>query len=349
MARTLVTDLCSGMKLSKTVFNDNGNVLLVKGTILNERYINKLKFFDIKEVDIEEEMHQVPTNKCEVIYKDAVLAIKSVIEDLSRYKEIKDDLVTETVASIIDNIHNDLSAFMTITGLRDKDNYTFLHSVDVCIFSIIMGKKLSLSKDELLTLGTGALLHDIGKTQIPDNILLKPGRLTYDEFKIIKKHSIYGYEIIREKSNLDKTVATAILQHHEKWDGSGYPIGIEGKFINMHARIITISDIYDALTADRVYRKRFLPHQAAEYIIGNSNRLLDPDLVKLFIENISVYPIGSKVILTTGEIAKVTKVRKSMPYRPEVRVYAHVMDNKFVEPYDLDLFTHTNVSITDII
>ncbi len=349
MPKTLVSGLCSGMKLCKTVFNNNGSILLVKGTVLNERYINKLKFFDIKEVAVEEKMHQIPTTKCEAIYKDAISAIKTVMEEVNKCTEIKVSIVTETVASIIDTIYNDLSAFITITGLRDKDNYTFLHSVDVCIFSIIIGKKLSFSKDELLSLGTGALLHDIGKTKINDSILLKSGRLNNDEFSIIKKHSIYGYEIIREKTNLNNRIATTVLHHHEKWDGSGYPLGIEGKYIQSHARIITIADIYDALTADRVYRKRFLPHQAAEYIIGNSNRLLDPDLVKVFIENIPIYPVGAKVVLTTGEIAKVIKVRKSIPYRPEVRVFAHVMDNKFIQPYDIDLFTHANISITDVI
>ena len=145
---------------------------------------------------------------------------------------------------------------LQLTGIRDIDNYTFLHSVDVCIYSIIIGKKLGYGKEPLMTLGMGAILHDIGKCKVPVEILQKPDRLTDEEFHTMKLHTVYGYEIIKNSYQLSTKIANIAFQHHEKWDGSGYPMGISQIDIDPLSRIVALADVYDALTSDRVYKKR---------------------------------------------------------------------------------------------
>lgn len=348
MSRTFVSNLIPGMKLKENVRNGNGIILLAKDTILTDRYIERLDFHDIDEIEVEDQTYDTPITEGELVYRDAVTSIKEIMHQVISCKKVNEKLITTTVSAIVDQVIENSSTFMSITDLKNKDTFTFFHCVNVCIYATIAGKKLSFSRDDLLTLGTAALLHDIGKSKIPDSILLKPGRLLDNEFEIMKKHSIYGYEIIKEKTNLDNLIANIILQHHEKWDGSGYPSGVKGSDIHRFARIITISDIYDALTSDRVYRKKFPPHKAAEYILESSNKILDPDLITLFIENIAIYPIGSKVVLNTGEIGKVTYIEEYLPFRPKIEVLGHV-DNKNIDPYILDLIENPSVSITNVI
>jgi len=337
------------MKLKKHIFTSMGDLLLSKETILTDKYIRKLIFFQIAEIEIEEDLYEMPTTKDAEIYDEAFISIKEVMGQVSSNEKIDEELIKEAVTCIVDHIMDDPSAFMQLTGIRDKDNYTFLHCVDVCIFAVITGKNLDLPREVLIILGTAALLHDIGKSNVPDHILFKPDTLTKEEFDIIKKHTIDGYTIIKEKTNLGNLIATIALHHHEKWDGSGYPFGLKERDIHRYARIVTICDIYDALTADRVYKKKLLPHVAAEYIVANSNTILDPDLTRIFIENITIYPIGVKVILNTGEIGEVIKIDRSMPYRPKIRVLNHIDENKSIEPYCLDLIKNPNIFINEVI
>jgi HD-GYP domain-containing protein (c-di-GMP phosphodiesterase class II) len=212
-----------------------------------------------------------------------------------------------------------------------------------------MGKNLELDNKNLFRLGLGAILHDIGKGKIPTEILLKPGPLTEEEFNIMKSHTTYGYEIIKNSSNLDMVTANIALQHHEHWDGNGYPLHLKENDINVFARIVTICDIYDALTANRVYRGRILPHEAAEYIINSNGVIADPSLTKNFVQNVAMYPIGATVLLSTGEIGRVSEIHNAMPLRPVIDIFAHRDSEKRILEHKLNLMDELTIFIVDVI
>ncbi|MCX7923026.1 MAG: HD-GYP domain-containing protein [Clostridia bacterium] len=345
-----VSELKPGMKLAKDVHLEDGRILLLSGFAVKQRYIRKLELFNIEHVYIEEG-EAVPLEELreEKVYAEAFNTIKHVLSSVREGKELDVHAVKETVSDIVQRVINNESVFMQLTGIRDIDNYTFLHSVDVCIYSVVTGKNLGLSKTDLTELGIGAILHDIGKCKIPLEVLMKPGRLTEDEFHVMKLHTIYGHEIISNTPGLNKRVANIACQHHEKWDGTGYPVGLSNYQIDKFARIVTIADIYDALTADRVYKKKDLPHEAAEYLMCYSSVLVDPEITKLFIKNIAFYPAGSIVLLNTGEIGSVIEANKHVSIRPKIRVIARKEGPPVFEPYELDLVKNPSIFIIDIL
>jgi len=350
MKQIAVSEVKPGMKLAKDVLLNDGRLLLLSGFAVKPRYIRKMELFEIPFVYVEEgEGVPLADISEEKVYAEAFNTIKSVLTSVRDGKVLDVAAVKDTVNDIVHKVINNESVFMQLTGIRDIDNYTFLHSVDVCIYSVITGKNMGLSKDELTELGIGSVLHDIGKCKVPLEILLKPGKLNDDEFHIMKLHAIYGHEIINNTEGLSKRISNIAIQHHEKWDGSGYPLGLSNYQIDRLARIVTAADIYDALTADRVYRKKDLPHEAAEYILGNASILIDPDIAKVFIRNIAVYPEGSIVLLNTGEIGSVIESNKNMSIRPKVMVIARKEGPPILEPYKIDLLHNPSVFIIDIL
>lgn len=355
MDRVKVEDLQPGMKVHKNIFDKYGKLLLAEGTILREHYIRKLELYGVAEiaVDIRDAINNdelaMQTSESDIIYQEAFGAIKDVLLKVKNGHSIDAKVIVEVVENIVDKVTKDAQTFLRLSSIRETDNYTYLHSIDVCIYSIIMGKNLGFNNKSLNKLGLGAMLHDIGKGKIPSEILLKPGPLTEDEFNIMKNHTIYGYEIITNSSNLDMVTANIALQHHERWDGLGYPGHLKGNGIDAFARIVTICDIYDALTANRVYRGRILPHEAAEYIINNNGIIADPTLTENFVRNVAVYPLGATVLLSTGEIGRVAEIHSSMPLRPVVDIFGHRNSQQEIREHKVNLMDDLTVFIVDVI
>lgn len=355
MEKIKVSDLQPGMKVQKHIFDRFGKLLLAEGTILKPQHIRKLELYGVEGITIDNnvpvniEALNMQTTESDVLYQEAFNAIKDVLSKVRNAHSIDTKVIAEVVENIVDKIVKDTQTFLRLSSIRDMDNYTYLHSIDVCIYSIIMGKSLGLDNKNLLKLGLGAILHDIGKGKIPAEILFKPGPLTEEEFDIMKSHTTYGYEIISGNPNLDSTTANIALQHHERWDGRGYPGHLREKGINIFARIVTICDIYDALTANRVYRGRILPHEAAEYIVNNNGIISDPALTKYFVQNVAIYPVGATVLLSTGEIGKVSEIHSSAPLRPVINVFGHRDAQKNVPEHKLNLMEDLTVFIVDVI
>jgi len=338
------------MKLAKDVHLQDGRLLLLSGFAIKPRYIRKLELFEIPYV-IVDETEEVPIEDIseEKVYAEAFNTIKCVLSAVRDGKDLDIAAVKNTVNDIVQKVINNESVFMQLTGIRDIDSYTFLHSVDVCIYSVITGKNMGFNQSELTELGIGAVLHDVGKCKVPLEILMKPGKLTDDEFHLMKLHTIYGHDIISNTPGLNKRIANIACQHHEKWDGTGYPLGLKEYQIDKFSRIITIADVYDALTADRVYKKRDLPHEAAEYVVCYSASLFDPDISRVFIRNIAVYPEGTIVLLNTGEVGCVVETNSNMSIRPKVRVIARKEGPPIFEPFVLNLMDNPHVFIIDIL
>lgn len=349
MKKVAPDELKPGMKLAKDIILDDGRFLLLKGFTLKKRYLDKIRLYNIPFVYVEDEIEEVENFSEEVIYTETFHTIKNVMQAVREGNNVDVDSVKRTICQIICRIINNDNVFMKLTGIRDIDNYTYLHSVDVCIYSIITGKNMNLPMEVLNNLALGAILHDIGKCKIPLQILNKPARLTDSEFELIKKHTEYGYEIIERTSGLNEDIAKIALNHHEHWDGAGYPKGLKSGEIDFLSRIVAIADVYDALTANRVYRKRFMPHEAAEYIIANSGTQFDPQLTGVFIQSIAVYPPDIIVMLNTGEIARVVASKGAPSIRPKVMVITRKEGPPVLEPYEIDLSKNPQYSIVDII
>lgn len=350
MLKIPVTELQPGMKLAKDVYLSDGRLLLLAGFVIKPRYIRKMELLGVTSVYIykEQQISQEEISE-EKVYSEAFNTIKNVLTSVRDGKEVNIPAIKETVNDIVQRVINNESVFMQLTGIRDIDNYTFLHSIDVCIYSVITGKNMGLTQEELTELGIGAVLHDIGKCKVPFDILMKPSKLTEEEFYIMKLHTIHGHEILSNTSGLSKRIANIACQHHEKWDGTGYPLGLSNYQIEKFARIITIADVYDALTADRVYKKRDLPHEAAEYIMCYSSTLFDPTISQVFIRNIAVYPEGSVVLLNTSEIGYVTESNKNISIRPKVKIIARKEGPPILDPYTIDLLNNPSVFIIDVL
>lgn len=356
MYQVSISKLKPGMKVARNVFSSNGRLLIAEGTVLTYHYIRKLEIYEIASIYISDDKSNSnrdsffnANTKNELIYKEAISAISDIMNKVKNSAEIDVKMLMGIVDEIVYEIMEDSFAFIQLNSIRDLDNYTYLHSIDVCIYSIILGKSYGLPQKLLNKLGTGAMLHDIGKGKVPSEILLKPGPLTYEEFEIMKKHTLWGYEAIMNCPNVDREIANIALNHHERWDGKGYPNGIRGYGIDYFSRVVTICDIYDALTADRVYRSRILPHEAAEYILNSIGTIADPELAKKFIKNVSIYPVGTTVLLNTGEIGRVTRINEEMPLRPVIQIFSNTDKDYSKKGYDINLMEKLTVFICDVI
>lgn len=222
------------------------------------------------------------------------------------------------VAQLADNIANNIDASMWLTQLKNRDEYTAIHSLNVCVLSLTFGRALKIPNDELKELGLGALLHDIGKMQVPLEILNKPGKLTKDEFEIMKSHPGMGYELIKEDESLSPAVLTIVRSHHERLSGQGYPDNLAEEDISYFTKIVSITDVYDAITSDRCYHDGMTPHEALKSLYEWMPNNFDTELMQAFIRTIGIYPVGSVVELKTGHIGLVVKLNDSHRLKPVV-------------------------------
>ncbi len=300
------------------------NVLLIqRGTRLTVDMVNKLRKFSISDDGVISEHTEAapkPTVMPKPVGHEATIekvekkvdAIKHIFEENLTPGEMEAVAVDTASDIVTDIVKFDPSTCVCINDLRVSDEYTYQHSVDVAVLATMLGKFAGLSKKDLNSLATAGLLHDIGKQRIPNEILNKPSRLTEEEMEIMRTHSVLGYEIAQGMRNISDEVRDAILQHHEKVDGSGYPYAAENLEITTFAKMICIADIYDALTHKRCYKE---PMSSAEAfaIMVNAISSYDPQLFVEFFKHITFYPVGSDVILSDGTVWKVidnTNARK---------------------------------------
>jgi len=255
--------------------------------------------------------------------------------------------IREIVYKIIEELLSNEDILLSLSEIRSVDDYTFEHSVHVCILSLITGIDLGFDMVRLRDLGVGALLHDIGKLKVPQEILKKPSQLTVEEFEEIKKHTIYGYEILKDNKQINIASAYIAFGHHERFDGSGYPLQLKGENIHLCARIVAIADVFDALSSNRVYRRKLHINEVVEYITSLSAQHFDKHIVESFVKHVIVYGVGTGVILNTLEKGIVVRLNKALPTRPVIRVIFDKAGKKLTQYYEIDLSTKVNVSIID--
>jgi putative nucleotidyltransferase with HDIG domain len=272
------------------------------------------------------------------VYKAAKLIVQQAMEDVRMGRALNMESVSEVVGSMADSILRSPDALTSLTRLKQFDEYTFFHSVNTSALALSVGKHLGYGREPLLQLGTGMLLHDIGKTMIPVEILNKPGRYEAHEFEIMKQHVLRGAEILSNTTGLTDTFLKPALEHHERVDGTGYPHHRSNKDLSQFGLIAAIVDIYDAVTSDRCYHKGKTPHDTLQFLyqLGTQGHV-DGTLVQQFVQVVGVYPVGSCVSLNTGETAIVKQFNHQAPIRPLVVLITDEAGHRQSTPVDLDL------------
>ena len=318
-----------GMILAKDLYlyssNNFCSLMLVKGQVLNNTYINRIKYHKIEGVYIESEAFS--DINIEPYISDN-LKTKALKEIRDTYYEFKlssgkvSPYMIKKLSSIVNNIvtellHKDSLAYNVI-DFKNYDTYTFQHCLNSAILSISTGISLGLSEQRLNELGLAGMLHDIGKMLIPKEILNKPGKLTNEEYEIIKEHPVNATKQL--KYLVSTEVLRAIEDHHEKIDGTGYPHGKSNNNINFYAKILSISDVYDALTSDRPYRKSVFPNEVVEYLMGCGDKHFDYEILQHFMKIIVAYPVGTFVKLSNNQLAVVIRNYPENVSRPLVRI-----------------------------
>jgi len=257
--------------------------------------------------------------------------IDQLLDDVRLGNSLDTDTARELVGEIADSISRSPNAMLWLTHMKKRDEYTSIHCMNVCILAVTFGRTLGLERKQLDMLGLGALLHDIGKMNVPLEILNKPGRLTDEEFDIIKTHSMSGYNLLRQKKDMPGEVLDIVRSHHERINGRGYPDGLTADFIGLLVQITSIVDVYDAITSDRCYHDGIAPHDALKNMFDWAGENFDADLVENFIKCLGIYPIGSMVELNTGHIGIVVSASEKARLRPIILVVI----NKNGERYDI--------------
>lgn len=344
--------LREGMTLGRSLYGKDGELLLSQGQVLQTSYIERihnLGYHGIYIIDDLSKDIEIKSLVDEELRMTAVTAVQDVFMSSQSMESMSDVLVnTKTVVhQLVEEILANSSAMMSMVDMKVFDDYTFYHSVSVAVLSLLVGVGFGFPARKLYRLGLGALMHDIGKVFLPKELLCKPGKLDEDEWAEMRKHPVLGYEFLRDYSDFPVTAYSSVLQHHERFDGCGYPFGMKEKEISEFARIISVADVYDALSSDRPYRKAILPSEAMEYIMGGSGTYFDPSCVEIFTRKVAAYPLGTIVLLSNGMRVIVIRNFEDCCMRPAVRVLSGDSKDHVINLRDnVDM---RNVTITEVL
>lgn len=309
-----------GKRLKRELVNDAGLVFIPKHTILLPKHISYMETHGMKvsEDDVEPVPHKVQASEALVVH--ATEEIRDVFHRMRTNEKIPMDDVTESIIPAIHHASDFPDLYSVLSGLHAKDDYTYRHNIGVGVIATMIGKWLRLDKDELAVLTTAATLHDLGKVRISDDILNKPGKFSDDEYDIMKRHTVYGYELIKQTADIDPRIGLVALQHHEREDGRGYPHGIKGEDIQFFSKIVGVADIFHAMTSERVYKKAMPFYQVMQQMVEEGFGKLDPAICNLFVRRMMEMAIGGEVLLSNGETGKIVIVHSENPINPAVIV-----------------------------
>lgn len=357
--KLFTANLRPGMIVAESVYTYNGRLIIQENTELTPDIISKLKHYAIKTVYIlvndspqktentnnNDNDNQKPTyferieqsedfKKFHSQFDSCLTGFKKTLNDMiiKSSDGLVDEMISE-IESILEKSRNPLHLLEMMQCMRGYDDLTYAHSINVALICNVIGTWMNLSHDDIETLMIAGMLHDIGKLRIPPEIIQKPSKLTDNEYAIIKKHPEYGYEILSTK-NLNSKINLAALQHHERYDGKGYPNGLKGNEIDLFSGIVAIADVYDAMTADRVYRKGICPFPVLEHM-ELQKELYEPGALYKFIERTVEAYINTEVKLSNGDVGRVVLLNKNFLSRPIV-----ISDTK---TYDLSKDFHLHI------
>lgn len=326
-----IGDVEVGSVIAKPVYDSKLSLLINKGAKLSELLLKKLVQADIRHLYIEDEISkgiELDPMISDEIKLQAFVIMKKFYESqmvkqdqnveairessIRELKDIVDDIITEIYSKNEQKYYS--------TELMGAEMYHYNHAVEVMILSLLIGRKMGLDREKLLKLGMGAILADIGKSRVPQDILNKKGKLEPEEFDEMKRHVDYSYAILKDLVGLSSLSRQIVLLHHEKLDGSGYPNGFTGEQIPLLVRIATVCDIFSAIVADRTYNNRISVDTAIEILRGAAPTKIDQDVFMTLLQVIDIYPPGTLVELGNGQVGIVIQSNPNSPTRPILRI-----------------------------
>ncbi|MBZ4654685.1 MAG: putative metal dependent phosphohydrolase protein [Peptococcaceae bacterium] len=330
-----INQLKEGMKIAKTIYDDAGRILLNAGTVLTPLYIKKLDQFGIPFIYVEDEIIgplQVEDVIHDTVRIQTVKALREVVSKAKIQSDVDFTVVNNMVNKILDDLKSTPNLLVQLMDSRSANMYLYNHSVGVCVLSVVTGMALGLDDLKLKTLAMGAILHDIGKS-------LSPG----------PEHTIHGFEILRNNKILNIMVGHVAYQHHEKYDGTGYPRQLKGEDIHLFAAITGVANFYDNLVMNLNPEKRLYPYQAIELVVAESGRSFHPEIVKAFSRNIAPYPVGTAVRLNNGAVGVVVSVPRNYPTRPVVKIVTNHVGVLLTTFPEVDLLQEKTLFINEIL
>lgn len=363
--RFISTDqITEGMILSKNLYDSSFKLLLRSGNKLTSRYIERIIDLGYQGIYISDTLSEdieIPDVVSDELRLEAFLTIKEACYHAYHYSKNNNKFAAGvdkhysnvkdlTTRIIIDLVRNKVEK-INLLDLKIFEDYVVSHNVNVGILSLFLGVKIGLSTIELQRLGVAALLHDVGKMFLDPKILNKSGKLTDLEYKMVNQHSSYSYKYIKESYHIHVSTYLGILYHHEKIDGTGYPKGKKGKDIPLFSRIISICDVYDALTSNRPNRPPLLPSEAMEFMMANGNTSFDIELLKVFTRIVAPFPKGIEVELSNGERGLVMESQKDLTLRPTLKIFMD-SNGQQIEPKLIELRSdpnYRNVTVKEIL
>ncbi len=344
-----VNRLKSNMELAKPVYHKN-SILLNIGVNNLHLYKKKLLSYGINYIYISDEYSR------DIVINDIIkdetrqkgkLIIEKTLNDISMNNEIDINNVKNVISDMVNNLLGQNNVLLNLIDIKSYDSYTFAHSVNVAAISILIGQLMNIPEKKLIDIGIGAILHDVGKILIPQEIINKTGDLDDEELQIIRDHPRLGYNYLKEYTNISPLSRIIILSHHERLDGSGYPKGLNDEEIHKYAKIVAIADVFDALTSDRIYRNRWSINDVVDYFMSNVNIKFDQIMVEHFIRNVAIYPNGMTVVLSTGQKAIVKEQNRYFPMRPVVRLIEEADNSTVKNDHLINLMEELDIIIID--
>lgn len=275
--------------------------------------------------------------QAKVILSNASKMMQNMMRDIRLGKQVSLEQSEPIIDKIVDVMFSSPSSVLPLAQIKTLDEYTFQHSVAVCALSVAFGKVLELPRLEIKQLALGGMLHDLGKAKVPLYLLNKPGKLTDDEYAVMKTHVAETTELLKKVGNLSEVSFNAAAQHHERYDGSGYPNRLKGEEISLHGQMIAIVDVYDAITSIRIYHKALPPTEALRRLYEWGDHHFNPRLIRAFIKGIGIYPAGSLVRLASDRLGIVREVAVENSLQPIVQVIYDCARSCNIEPEMVDL------------
>ncbi len=332
-------DLRPGQRFDKPVYIDDANILVPENVPIREKDLKRLQKWNITVVTTEgrviatadEEGPQEPFLRQALKTPETREVIKSYNDLRGQLAKIQEEVAaqdpvdTTEIDAIIDRVlqlldhHKPQVIEFILYGFQGQAGHVE-NALNCAFISVLVGQQLNLAKHKLLHLATAGLLHDIGMQRLPSRILNKEGKLAPEEAQLIRTHPIHSYKIITREMKYPEEVGLAALQHQERWDGEGYPKRLAGQNIILPARIIAVVDSFEAMVSNRPYRSSMIGYAAMRALLSDNARRFDPDVLKIFIKTMGIYPIGSIVLLNTGAIGRVLENNPDAPLKPRVKV-----------------------------
>ncbi|MCF6093563.1 HD-GYP domain-containing protein [Microaerobacter geothermalis] len=326
--KVTISNAKPGSILAEDLYDQTGRLLLPKGTELDEMNIYMLRKHHIMEIEIEVASRQIELERIrqfQATYEASVDMLKQIVDQAKTSGKIPIEPLIDISTILLEEILQDTGIVHQLSRVRNQDEYTFRHLMNVSIYSGMLAKWLGLTKQEQMKLALAGILHDCGKIFVPNHILNKQGALTDEEQEEMKKHTEYGYQFLMN-NKISEEIALVALNHHERRDGTGYPKGIRDRHIDFFSRVVAVADVYDAMCSDRTYQKANSPYHVSEILWELSYDKMDPQIVLPFIHGICQFFVGDQVVLNTGETAKVVFVYNDEPTRPLVQLGNVYMD-----------------------